>query len=169
MENWLRQNSDQAIDHAGKQEKHPVFGRGLKYQIKKELKKKQKELDENVKKEMAGKKTLGKSQAPALPRGNAASNEQNNQKFKDGTQAMLECFQEEELGQGFVITDTDLYLQQRRITAINAKLKERGEQAMGIQNPTIRSISISAFLRCLYASIESAPHADYHQKAIENI
>ena len=29
-ENWLRMNSDPAIDHAGAKEEHPVFGRGLR-------------------------------------------------------------------------------------------------------------------------------------------
>lgn len=36
VENWLRSNSDPAIEHAGNKENHPVFGRGLKYKIKKQ-------------------------------------------------------------------------------------------------------------------------------------
>ena len=35
VENWLRNNSDPAIEHAGNKEKHPIFGRGLKYKIMK--------------------------------------------------------------------------------------------------------------------------------------
>ena len=41
-DNWLRANSDAAIEHAGSKERHPVFGQGLRAQIKsmkKELKK----------------------------------------------------------------------------------------------------------------------------------
>ena len=35
VENWFRLNGDPAIDHAGSQEKHPIFGRGLKYKLRK--------------------------------------------------------------------------------------------------------------------------------------
>lgn len=37
VENWLRINSDLAISHAGEQEKHPIFGRGLKYTMRKKF------------------------------------------------------------------------------------------------------------------------------------
>jgi hypothetical protein len=37
-DNWLRANGDAAIEHAGSKEKHPVFGQGLKAQIKTERK-----------------------------------------------------------------------------------------------------------------------------------
>ena len=42
---------------------------------------------------------------------------------------------------------------------------------MGIQNPELRSICILAFLRCLIASIESAPNTTsrYYELAIDNI
>ena len=33
VENWIRINSDVAIDHVGSREKHKFFGRGLKYEI----------------------------------------------------------------------------------------------------------------------------------------
>ena len=40
---------------------------------------------------------------------------------------------------------------------------------MGIQNPDLRALSISAFMRCLYASIESAPTVAYYDQALANI
>ena len=32
--NWLRANADQEIENAGSKDRHPVFGKGLKSQIK---------------------------------------------------------------------------------------------------------------------------------------
>ena len=32
---------------------------------------------------------------------------------------------------------------------------------MGIQNDELRSLSVAAFLRCLYASVDAAPNADF--------
>ena len=32
--NWLRSNADVEIEHAGSKDRHPVFGKGLKSQIK---------------------------------------------------------------------------------------------------------------------------------------
>lgn len=40
---------------------------------------------------------------------------------------------------------------------------------MGVQNDTLRSLSVAAFLRCLYASIDSAPNGEYHEQAIANL
>ena len=40
---------------------------------------------------------------------------------------------------------------------------------MGVQNDTLRSLSVAAFLRCLYASIDSAPNGEYHEQAISNL
>jgi len=39
VEHWLRKNGDPAIEHAGEQDKHPIFGRGLKYIIRKKFRK----------------------------------------------------------------------------------------------------------------------------------
>lgn len=50
VENWLRQHSVPAISHAGEKEKHPIFGRGLKYKIMKQREKlKPKEFQEEYK------------------------------------------------------------------------------------------------------------------------
>lgn len=48
-------------------------------------------------------------------------------------------------------------------------LKLRDNARMGIQNPELRSLSIASFLRCLYASIDSAPNDEYYALAIENL
>ena len=58
IENWLRINSDPAISHAGALEKHPLFGRGLKYQLLKKFRKARKKLDEEA--ETAGMSFEGK-------------------------------------------------------------------------------------------------------------
>ena len=39
VENWLRANSDPAIEHAGSRENHPLFGRGIKYEVLKAMRK----------------------------------------------------------------------------------------------------------------------------------
>ena len=40
---------------------------------------------------------------------------------------------------------------------------------MTIVNPELRSLCVAAFLRCAYASIDSAPNAEYHEQAIGNL
>lgn len=82
---------------------------------------------------------------------------------------MFKTFLEEELGSGYVVSDNDIYLAQRKGTMISNRLKMRDMIAMNIQNPELRSLSIAAFLRCAYASIDSAPNADYHEQAISNL
>ena len=75
----------------------------------------------------------------------------------------------EELGSGYLVSDTDLYLSQRKPTTISSLLKSRDFARMGIQNPELRSLCISSFLRCLYASIDAAPDGEYQRTAIENL
>jgi len=76
---------------------------------------------------------------------------------------MLTSFRDGELGLGYVVTETDLYLASRKDTIMGNRLRQRELMQMSIHNPELRSLSIAAFLRCLYASIDSAPHADYHE------
>ena len=75
------------------------------------------------------------------------------------------------MGSGFHLSTTDLFIDSRRETMIMKRLKHREEQNLGIQNPEMRCLSIAAFLRCLFNSIESAPGIDgrYYDAAIENI
>lgn len=82
---------------------------------------------------------------------------------------MMQCFQDEELGSGYHITDTEVYLASCKTTIMATKIKERDKVSLSIQNPLLRSLCIASFLRCLYASIENAPDADYHEQAISNL
>jgi len=49
IENWLRQNSDPAITHAGSKERNLLFGRSLKYRLLKKFNKVRDELDKQTK------------------------------------------------------------------------------------------------------------------------
>ena len=82
---------------------------------------------------------------------------------------MLNSFRDSELGLGYVITDTDHYLASQKSTVMVNRLRKREVMEMSINDPEQRSLSIAAFLRCLYASIDSAPHGDYYEQAIENL
>ena len=79
---------------------------------------------------------------------------------------MLNCFKDEELGSGYVVTDTELFLASRKGTIMTNKFRQKDLMQMNVKNPELRSLSIAAFLRQIYASIESAPNADYHKMAI---
>lgn len=67
----------------------------------------------------------------------------------------------EMLGSGYMVSDTDLFISQRKPQGVSLLMKQREFARMGIQNPQLRSLCISAFLRCLYASIDSAPDGEY--------
>lgn len=158
VENWLRMNTDSAIEHAGNKENHPIFGRGLKYQIKKQRRKLKPEGEDGFEESKKHKK----KKAPKDDDGD-------NVQVGGSQRAMLKTFQEEELGSGYIVSDTDIYLAQRKGTMISNRLKMRDMVSMTIVNPELRSLSIAAFLRCIYASIDSAPDAAYHENAIANL
>ena len=82
---------------------------------------------------------------------------------------MLNSFRDSELGLGYVITDTDHFLASQKSTIMVNRLFKRETMEMSIHDPEQRSLSIAAFLRCLYASIDSAPHGDYYELAINNL
>lgn len=88
VENWLIRHSDPAINHAGNKEKHPIFGRGLKYKIKKfrheETKRENYARNQN--------KSKGKKNDNAGDGGD---------KNRDAEAEMHQCFQDEELGSGY--------------------------------------------------------------------
>ena len=63
VENWLRNNSDPAIDHAGAKDKHVIFGRGLKYKIMKHREKLDPK-DEDARAELEESKGKGKGGQP---------------------------------------------------------------------------------------------------------
>ena len=113
VENWFRLNGDPAIEHAGSQEKHPIFGRGLKYKLRKRFLKariatdpaKEQDQDGNgPQKESGTRKPKGKKGAQA--------GEMQEKPTENREQAMRILLRQEELGSGYVITDTDLYLAQ---------------------------------------------------------
>lgn len=167
IENWLRLNSDPAINYMANRDnakiKHPIFGRGLKYKLLKRFRKARKKMADEE--EEAGNSTAltkkQKAKAAAAGKG-AVSQEQTEKAREQREQQMRAMMRNEELGSGYLVSDTDLYLAQRKPTMISALLKQREFARMGIQNPELRSLCISAFLRCLYASIDAAPHEEYH-------
>ena len=107
-------------------------------------------------------------------------------KLKESWPKMLKSLQNSNLGYGFQLSSTDLYLHSRMETQIMKNLRLKREQdQIGIQNPELRSLCIAAFLRCLFASIESAPgtikkdidhqsaegatEGKYYEMAVDNI
>lgn len=54
VENWLRQNSDPAIDHAGSREKHVIFGRGLQYEMEKQALAYERDIDQDPEEQTVG-------------------------------------------------------------------------------------------------------------------
>lgn len=105
------------IDHAGEQEKHPIFGRGLKYIIRKKFKKANALIEEtnrhpadNHQQTSKGggaqdaRKQKGKSAAQA------AAAEPKEKPMENREQAMRTLMKQEELGSGYIMTDTDMYL-----------------------------------------------------------
>ena len=82
---------------------------------------------------------------------------------------MLQSFMYSEIGSGFIASSTDLYLQRRHQTVIEQKIAFKKRDQMGIQNDDLRALSISALMRCLFASIESAPGPGYFDQALNNI
>lgn len=82
---------------------------------------------------------------------------------------MLKRFQNAKLGEGFEISSTDLFLDSRKETMIMKRLHFRHRDKQGIGNTRLRCLSIAAYLRCLIASIESAPSAESFDTAVANI
>ena len=83
---------------------------------------------------------------------------------------MMQCFRDEELGSGYHLNDTEVYLSLTKAkSAIMAKREFDKMTTLSIKNPEIRSLCVAAFLRCLYASIDNAPDKDYHEQAINNL
>jgi len=54
----------------------------------------------------------------------------------------------------------------RAETMMMKRLRFREKASEGIKNAEQRALSISAFLRCLFASIESAPDTSFFEDAI---
>ena len=143
--NWLRANADQEIENAGSKDRHPVFGKGLKSQIKSKKKEFQKGFDEQ--------------------------NDQNDieESKKHKYEMMVETFRDEELGSGNDLTEADAYMNEQNKSMMTLKLSKRDAENSGIQNLEMRSLCIAAFLRCLFNSLEYAPDGEFYAAAIENL
>ena len=55
------------------------------------------------------------------------------------------------------------------MTVIEKRIAYASRIKTGIQNKHLLTLSISAFMRCLHASIESAPKLAYFEQALANI
>lgn len=82
---------------------------------------------------------------------------------------MISTFQYQSLGNGFKRSSIDMYQLMRAETMMMKRLRFREKASEGIKNAEQRALSISAFLRCLFASIESAPDTSFFEDAIKNI
>ena len=81
----------------------------------------------------------------------------------------MQQFQYSPLADGFNCSSSDMYRLLRHETMITKRLQFRDQCKVGIQNGELRSLCISAYLRCLLASIESAPDTNIFENAIKNI
>ena len=106
--NWLRANADQEIENAGSKDRHPVFGKGLKSQIKSKKKEFQKGFDEqNDKNDMEESK-------------------------KHKYEMMVETFRDEELGSGNDLSEADAYMNEQNKSLMTLKLSKRDAENSGI-------------------------------------
>ena len=87
--NWLRSNADKEVENAGSKDRHAVFGKGLKAQMKA----KKKELSK-VKEEENDQQEEEKSEKPKYD-------------------LMVDTFKEEELGSGHDLNEVDLFMNEQ--------------------------------------------------------
>lgn len=158
VENWLRANSDPAIAHAGSREKHFIYGRGLFY----EMEKKKAAYDREMQQVFLNVSNMEESKGEETAAGKK-------KKKLNANAKMLHSFMNALIGDGFTPSNTELYLQRRNQTVIEKRILYRNRDEMGIQNDDLRALSISAFLRCIHASIESAPEPKYFEQALANV
>lgn len=121
-------NSDPAISHAGEQEKHPIFGRGIKFQIRKKFLKARIAI-ENAKL-MDHKNTLGSFEETKKPRGKsvakaAAAEPKEKPEENNSKEEMQKILIEDDYGSGFIVKESDLYLARLDCPAMIKLLKQR--------------------------------------------
>lgn len=77
------------------------------------------------------------------------------------------ALQKEELGSGYQEDGNILLGSQKK--NVNVENITKRDHKQGVQNIKLRSLCISAFLRCLFASIEYSPDEKLRQSAIATL